>query len=84
MKLAPYFAALVGGLILSTGAPMNLTISNAAAGEPEERLAAFMRQYQDDYTKMYQENSYAWWDAMTTGSEEAFAKSAEASLAMSP
>ncbi len=83
MKLAPYFAALVGGLILSTGAPMNLSISNAAAGEPEERLAAFMRQYQEDYTKMYQANSYAWWDAMTTGSEEAFAKSAEASLAMS-
>ena len=83
MKLAPYFAALVGGLILSTGAPMSLNVSNAVAGEPEERLAAFMRQYQDDYTKMYQANSYAWWDAMTTGSEEAFAKSAEASLAMS-
>ncbi len=53
------------------------------AGEPEDRLAAFMQQYQDDYKKMYCDSSYAWWDAMITGSTEAFEKSAAASLAMS-
>lgn len=53
------------------------------AGEAEERLVAFMKQYQDDYRKMYCENSYAWWEAMITGSEEAFERSSQAALAMS-
>ena len=58
-------------------------ISVAFAGEPEVRLATFMKKYQEDYKKMYCDISYTWWDAMITGSEEAFAKSAAASLAMS-
>ena len=53
------------------------------AGEAEERLAAFMNQYQDDYKRMYCESSYAWWDSMIDGTKESFEKSAAASLAMS-
>ena len=61
--------------------PMISTISRA--DDASERLAAFMRQYQEDYKKMYCESSYAWWDSMIAGSEEAFQKSSEATLAMS-
>ncbi len=53
------------------------------AGEAEERLATFMKQYQDDYKRMYCESSYAWWDSMINGTKESFEKSAAASLAMS-
>ena len=56
--------------------------STTNAGEPENRLASFMKQYQDDYKRMYCDASYTWWDAMITGSEESFSKSAEASLAI--
>lgn len=66
------------GLTLTWSAMTTTT----SAGEPENRLASFMKQYQDDYKRMYCDASYTWWDAMITGSEEAFAKSAEASLAM--
>lgn len=53
------------------------------AGEAEERLAAFMQQYQKDYQKLYCDSSYTWWDAMITGNEEAFEKSSQAALAIS-
>ena len=53
------------------------------AGEAEERLAEFMDRYQKDYVKLYCDVSYTWWEAMITGSEEAFQKSSEATLAMS-
>ena len=61
----------------------SVMISFSFAGDAEERLASFMNQYQNDYKKMYCDISYTWWDAMITGSEEAFKKSSEATLAMS-
>lgn len=58
-------------------------MTRATAGDAEERLAAWMDNYRREYQKMYSDVSYTWWDAMVGGSEEAFAKSAEAQLAMS-
>lgn len=66
--------------LFSTGSVMS---SFSFAGEAEERLATFMKQYQDDYLKMYCDVSYTWWDAMITGSEEAFEKTSQAELAIS-
>lgn len=56
--------------------------SKLMAGDPEDRLASFMRQYQDDYKRMYCESSYAWWDSAIEGTKEAFERSANATLAM--
>ncbi len=61
----------------------NCMTSRLVAGEAEERLANFMKQYQEDYKRMYCESSYAWWDSAILGSKEAFERSAAATLAIS-
>ena len=48
-----------------------------------KELLALTDQYQIDYHKMYCDISYSWWDAMISGDEKAFEKSAAAQLAMS-
>jgi peptidyl-dipeptidase A len=71
----PTIAALIiMGICMST---------SSFAGEAEEQLAAFMKQYQKDYHEMYCDVSYTWWDSMINGSKESFEKSAAATLAMS-
>ncbi|MDD3586483.1 MAG: M2 family metallopeptidase [Thermoguttaceae bacterium] len=66
---------MTGGMFVST--------DSIGAEDASKLLDAFMAQYQKDYQKLYSDVSYSWWDAVTTGSEKAFAKSADASLAMS-
>lgn len=53
------------------------------AENAEERLKAFMEEYQKDYKDLYCAVSYAWWDSMIDGSKESFERSAEATLAES-
>lgn len=71
------FSAVLGAWLVGS-----VMTSCLFAGEAEDRLATFMKQYQDDYKKMYCDISYSWWNAMITGSEDAFEKSSQASLAM--
>ena len=80
MKRASFIITALTGAIALIGT--NMTLSSHA-GEPEERLDAFMQQYQEDYRQMYCDVSYTWWDAMIGGSPEAFEKSAQATLALS-
>lgn len=56
--------------------------SGVRAGEAEERLAAFMNQYQQDYKKLYCDVSYTWWNSMILGTSESFEKASAASLEM--
>ncbi|MDO5579777.1 MAG: M2 family metallopeptidase [Planctomycetia bacterium] len=83
-----FFAVLILGVsTLSTGESSRGSDSDLAekaqTQDAGKELTAFMKQYQDDYHKMACDISYSWWDAMITGSEEAFKKSADANLAMS-
>jgi peptidyl-dipeptidase A len=77
-KMKHKFLVLFGSMLVG-----NVMTSFSFANDAEKRLASFMNQYQDDYKRMHCDVSYTWWDAMITGSEEAFKKSSEATLAMS-
>ena len=48
-----------------------------------EAFRAFMAEYQTEYHRLYCDVSYSWWDAMITGTEEAFSKYSDATLQMS-
>lgn len=87
MRVLFYLFLILGGSMLSTGgsgwgADSDL-VEKAKAQDAAKELTAFMKQYQEDYHKMACDISYSWWDAMITGSEDAFKKSADANLAMS-
>ena len=75
MKPLRAMIPLLGGIMISLG--------SLSANEAADQLRAFLKQYQQDYHRMYCDISYSWWEAAVTGSEEAFAKSSEAQLALS-
>lgn len=62
-----------------------MSVSNLSAvghNDKAERLRHFMTEYQNDFHRLYCGVSYSWWDAMTTGTEEAFEKYTQASIAL--
>ena len=72
MKKTGLFLLLLGGIMLS-----------GLRGAAGETLKDFLSAYQEDYHKLFCDVSYSWWDAMTTGSDEAFEKYTDATIAMS-
>ena len=72
MKKTGLFLLLLGGIML-----------NGLRGAADETLKDFLSAYQEDYHKLFCDVSYSWWDAMTTGSDEAFEKYTDATIAMS-
>lgn len=56
---------------------------NAVGGFAAETLSGFLSEYQQDYHKLFCDVSYSWWDAMTLGTDEAFEKYTQATIAMS-
>ena len=56
---------------------------SAIGGFAAETLNGFLAEYQQDYHKLFCDVSYSWWDAMTLGTDEAFEKYTQATIAMS-
>ncbi|MDR2761570.1 MAG: M2 family metallopeptidase, partial [Planctomycetaceae bacterium] len=54
--------------------------SNKKMNDESVKLKSILDNYQKDALKLFKESALAEWDAMTTGKEEAFAKSAAAKL----
>ncbi len=69
----------IGLLLLFLGGFM----FNVSSGSAADTLEEFLAEYQQDYHKLYCDVSYSWWDAMTTGTDEAFQKYTQATIAMS-
>ena len=72
MKKTGLILLLLGGLMMS-----------AIGGFAAETLDGFLAEYQQDYHKLFCDVSYSWWDAMTLGTDEAFEKYTQATIAMS-
>ena len=72
MKKTGLILLLLGGLMMS-----------AIGGFAAETLNGFLAEYQQDYHKLFCDVSYSWWDAMTLGTDEAFEKYTQATIAMS-
>lgn len=56
---------------------------SAVCGSAAETLRGFLDEYQRNFHELFCNVSYSWWDAMTTGSDEAFEKYTQATIAMS-
>ena len=53
---------------------------NALRAADGETLKDFLTVYQQDFHKLFCDVSYSWWDAMTTGTDEAFEKYTQATI----